>query len=62
MSLPELLEYVKAGGGVLAPVFAYLWFTERSDRREVQGKLEHLSERTITVMTELKGLLTGKAQ
>jgi hypothetical protein len=53
----ELIEMVKAGGAVLAPVFLYLWWYEREERRSLQDKNELLSERTVTAMVEFKALL-----
>lgn len=53
----ELIEMVKAGGAVLAPVFLYLWWYEREERRSLQEKNELLSERTVTAMVEFKALL-----
>lgn len=53
----ELIEIVKAGGAVVAPIFVYLWWYEREERRLHQGKNEELAERTITAMVEFKQLL-----
>jgi type II secretory pathway component PulM len=53
----ELIEMVKAGGAILAPVFLYLWWYEREERRTAQEKNELLSERTVTAMVEFKALL-----
>ena len=46
----ELIELVKSGGAIVAPVFVYLWWFEREERRAYQTKNEQLSERTITAM------------
>lgn len=54
---PEFFDLVKSGGAILAPVFAYLWWYERDERRLHQGKNEELAERTITAMVEFKALL-----
>lgn len=54
---PELLELVKSGGAVLAPVFAYLWWYERDERRSCQTKNELLAERTVNAVVEFKSLL-----
>lgn len=56
--LPEWLEKVIAGSPAL--IFATLWWLERSDRKAASAKLETLSERTLVLLTELKGLLSGK--
>lgn len=53
----EIIELVKAGGAVVAPVFVYLWWYEREERRQYQSKNEQLAERTVTAMVEFKGLL-----
>jgi len=54
MTLPELLEYAKAGGGVLAPVFAILWWLERDERKDAQSELKLLAKDTVTTMTKLE--------
>lgn len=54
---PELLEWVKSGGAITAPIFMYLWWYEREERKLHQGKNEELAERTITAMVEFKQLL-----
>lgn len=53
----ELIDMVKAGGAVLAPVFLYLWWYERDERKAQQTKNEVMAERTITAMIEFKALL-----
>lgn len=53
----ELIELVKSGGAIIAPVFVYLWWYEREERKQFQSKNEQLAERTITAMVEFKGLL-----
>lgn len=53
----ELIEMVKAGGAILAPVFLYLWWYEREERRSAQEKSELLAERIITSVAEFKALL-----
>lgn len=55
---PDWLEKLISGGPAL--IFATLWWLERSDRKAVSAKLETLSERTLVLLTELKGLLSGK--
>lgn len=57
MSLAELLEYVKAGGGVLAPVFAILWWLERGERQDSQTELKQVSEKSVVAITELRALV-----
>lgn len=57
---PDIMAIITAGGSALSPFLFYLWFTERAERREAQIKLGDLSERTLILMTELKGLVTGR--
>lgn len=61
MTSAEILEIIKTGGWALSPFLFWLWLRSDSERRETQSRLETLSERTIVIMTELKGLLTGRA-
>jgi hypothetical protein len=59
--MPEwtgMLEKVIAGGPAL--IFAVLWWLERTDRISKDLKLEQLTERTLVLLTELKGMITGK--
>lgn len=67
MTAVEFFDYIKNGGGYCAPLLfaALLWMTkERNDLLEKleskSAKVESLSERTIIVLTELKGLLSHK--
>lgn len=63
----EVFEYVKNGGGYCAPLLliALLWMNaERKDllaKLEAKStKIESLAERTIVMLTELRGLLGHK--
>jgi hypothetical protein len=59
--MPEwtgMLEKVIAGGPAL--IFAVLWWLERTDRISKDVKMEQLTERTLVLLTELKGMITGK--
>lgn len=59
--MPEwtgMLEKVIAGGPAL--IFAVLWWLERTDRISKDLKLEQLTERMLVLITELKGMMTGK--
>lgn len=58
MSFHEILDYVKAGGGVLAPIFAMLWWLERDERKDSQAELKLIAEKSTTAMIELKSLVT----
>ena len=64
MALPEWIEFVKAGGGICAPLLliALLWMN--NERKEAiqkweasNAKLSDLSERTIVLFTEIKGIV-----
>lgn len=56
---PELLDILQKGGAAIAPLLFWLYLSERSERKDLQAQLATLTERTITVMTELKGMLSG---
>lgn len=67
MELPELIGYVKSGGGICAPLLllALLWMNnERKNALAkldtANAKLESLSERSIILFTEIKGLLGNR--
>lgn len=57
MQFDALLDLVTHGGAVLAPVFLYLWWDERGERRELQAKHELLLEKTLVNVGEFKNLL-----
>lgn len=57
MTLPELLEYVKTGGGLVAPIFAMLFWLERNERQDAQRELRQVSEKSVIAMIELKSLV-----
>lgn len=40
---PELLELIKAGGAALAPIFAFLWWLERDERKDAQKELKQIA-------------------
>jgi hypothetical protein len=54
---PDIIEWVSKAGAVAAPIFLFLWWDERSERRALNSKVELLSERTVTAMVEFKTLL-----
>lgn len=56
--MPDWLEKLATTSPAL--IFAVMWWLERLDRKEAHTKLETLSERTLVLLTELKGLLSGK--
>ena len=74
MPLPELLELVKTGGGICAILLllAVMWMSKQLEkanieRKEALDKLEtsnekllNLTERTITLITELKILFGSR--
>lgn len=67
MTSAELMEWVKASGGVCAPLLlvALIWMNnERKTAIEkyekTSDKLQNLSERTIILLTEIKGLFGSR--
>lgn len=67
MTLIEWIDYVKAGGSVCAPLLliALLWMNnERKNALEkyekINDKLQNLSEKTIILLTEIKGLFGSR--
>jgi len=60
MGPDQIFEIVQKGGWALSPLLFWLWWRSDMERRSLQVKLENLSERTITIMVELKGLLSGR--
>jgi hypothetical protein len=74
MPLPELFELVKTGGGICAILLllAVMWMSKQLEkanieRKEALDKLEtsnekllNLTERTITLITELKILFGSR--
>lgn len=54
---PELLDLVKSGGASLAPVFAFMWWLERTDKLKAESKSDQLAERSLTAMLEVKALM-----
>jgi len=61
MTLAEFMEYVRAGGGLLAPIFAVLFWLERNERQDSQRELKQVSEKSIVAMIELKSLVAQLA-
>lgn len=64
MTLIDAIEFVKYGGGIAAPLLliALLWMNgqrqeARNEAKEATAKLSDLSERTIVLFTEIKGLV-----
>lgn len=67
MSLPELFEYVKNGGGIAAPLLlvALIWMIKEKDKWEAKydqanSRLQDLSEKTLILLTEIKGLFGSR--
>lgn len=60
MDAPAVFEMLKVGGWALSPLLFYLLVDEKKERRATQAKLEALSEKTMILLTELKGLVSGK--
>jgi hypothetical protein len=58
MPIPsELFDLVKSGGAALGPVFIFLWWMERDERKAAQAELRTVSEKVITAMVETKAAL-----
>lgn len=57
MTLPEFLEYAKAGGGLIAPIFVILWWLERDERKDAQAELKAVAKESAAAMIELKTLV-----
>lgn len=53
----ELIEWVSKLGAAAAPIFLYLWFDERAERRALQAKFDDFFERNVTATVEMKNLL-----
>lgn len=53
----ELIEWVSKAGAVAAPIFMFLWYDERSERRTIQAKFDTFFERNVTATVEMKNLL-----
>lgn len=67
MPLGEVIDYIKTYGGVCAPLLlvAILWLERErkeaiAEAKEANTKLAALSERTIVLFTEIKGILGNK--
>jgi hypothetical protein len=61
------LDLLQRGGAILSPFLAYalLWMTGDRNRlltrlEEKSTKVEDMAERMIVVMTEVKGLFSGR--
>jgi len=53
----ELIEWVSKAGAVAAPIFMFLWWDERAERRTDKAKHDLFFERTTTQQVEMKSLL-----
>lgn len=53
----EVIEWVSKAGAVAAPIFLFLWWDERADRRAGQSKMDAMAERMLVNATEVKLLL-----
>lgn len=53
----ELIEWVSKAGAVAAPIFMFLYWDERTDRKGCQAKVEAMAERMLTNAAEVKALL-----
>jgi len=57
MTIIELLEYVKAAGGLAAPIFAILFWLERNERQDAQKELKEVAENSVIALTELRAVV-----
>jgi hypothetical protein len=57
MTIVELLEYVKAAGGLAAPIFAILFWLERNERQDAQKELKEVAENSVIALTELRAVV-----
>ena len=53
----ELLGYVKAAGGLAAPIFAILYVMERGERIDAQTELKDVTKEAVATMVELKSMV-----
>ena len=67
MTLTDWIEYVKASGSVCAPLLLIALVWMNSDRKtaidkyeKANDKLQNLSEKTIVLLTEIKGLFGSR--
>lgn len=48
----ELMDLIKAGGAVIAPIFAVLWWLERDERKDAQRELnENARDQTAATVS-----------
>lgn len=50
----ELIELIKAGGAVVAPIFAILWWMERDERKDAQAELKQIARDQTVATTSLE--------
>lgn len=55
MTLPEFLEWVKGLGTAAGPIFALLWWMERSERKDAHSELRDIAKESTTVITRVEG-------
>lgn len=52
MTIPELLEWAKGLGTAAGPIFAWLWWLERDERKDTQEELKQIAkDAAITITT-----------
>jgi hypothetical protein len=54
---PELFDLIKSGGGILAPVFAILWWLERQERLKEREEHKTVAKDMITAMSKTEATL-----
>ena len=53
----ELLEIIKAGGAAMGPIFAILWWLERSERMDLAAEIKVITRSAITAISETKSAI-----
>lgn len=51
---PELLEILKSAGAGAGPIFALLWWLERSNRIDLENELKVIAKDAVSSMVGLK--------
>lgn len=59
LRMPEWLEKLATTASP-ALIFAYIWWLERSERKETVRDLKSLSESTVKTLAEFKSMLSGR--
>jgi hypothetical protein len=57
MTLPELLEWVKSLGTAAGPIFAMLWWLERSERKDAHDELRDIAKNSISAIAKAESAI-----